>query len=123
MIKSIFVVLGGFAAMTVATMILFAVLAQLAPDQFAKDAKAPPGTTMILVVLLGGLLSAIAGGWLTGRMAPDAIWSHVLALAGLVVVLGLLSAFMESSHAGPLWYRLALPVVGSSGVLLGGRLL
>lgn len=122
MFKSTLVVLAGFGTMTVLTLILFAALARLAPSQFAPEPPAAPGTGWILAILLGGLLAAIAGGWLTGRLAPAPMWGHVAGLAAVVLAMGVLTMIFENDHPGPMWYRLALPVVGTGGVFLGGRL-
>ena len=104
-----------------ATMLLFVVLTRVSPS-FAPDAKGTPGTGVVLVVLAAGLLAAMGGGWTSGRLAPASAWPAVLGLAGLILVLGVVTFFLEKGHPGPMWYRLSLPVVGIAGCLLGGRL-
>jgi len=45
----------------------------------------------------------------------------VRVLAGLVVVMGVVSYFASSQPAAPNWYKAALVVVGGAGVVIGGR--
>jgi hypothetical protein len=55
--------------------------------------------------LLLGLLAAILGGWLTARLAPAASQKHVLALAGLVVLMALVTDLPQDPDASeqPSW--------------------
>jgi hypothetical protein len=74
--------------------------------------------------LLIGLLAAILGGWLATRLAPAAPHKHVLALAGLVVLMALVTARTQGPDASaqPPWYPWATAAIGLAGVLLGGHL-
>ena len=118
MLRSIGAVLGGYLTMALLTMAMFAALMAFGGS---KEPPATPPTWFTLTVLGLGIVWAGAGGWVCAHLARDARWKHVAWLAGLVVVLGVASAFAPQESAGPGWYRFALPLIGAVGVLLGGR--
>lgn len=122
MIKSVLSVLAGYAVMVLFTMVLFAILAALSPEEFGMDAEATPGNISLLVILLVGLASALSGGWVTGRLAPGNPSRHVNALVLLILLMSILSFSMEGAEKAPLWYSIGLMIVGISGAWLGGRL-
>jgi len=62
-------------------------------------------------------LAAIIGGWVTVRIAAASPNAHLLALGGLVLVLGAISGAGAQSRGQPRWYRLTIPLVGAAGVL------
>jgi hypothetical protein len=87
-----------------------------------------------------GLLAAIIGGWVCAAVGKS--WNAVLALAVVVILLGLLLAIpilaglqgepqartgdvsnMEAMMKArtPGWVALLNPVIGAAGVILGGR--
>eukprot|EP00470_Lotharella_oceanica_P002873 CAMPEP_0170167658 /NCGR_PEP_ID=MMETSP0040_2-20121228/1000_1 /TAXON_ID=641309 /ORGANISM="Lotharella oceanica, Strain CCMP622" /LENGTH=203 /DNA_ID=CAMNT_0010405751 /DNA_START=355 /DNA_END=967 /DNA_ORIENTATION=+ len=116
-------VLAGYVAMAVSTIAMFVVLGAVIPGAFESYAtgKAQPSNGVLLVILTFGVLSAVLGGYVTASLAKSSPMDHVYALAGFVVVLGLWSAFYEGESA-PLWYRLALAVIGGAGVVVGGTM-
>ncbi len=123
MLRTVLSVVAGFGVMMVATFALFAALGALAPEQFGKEPKAPPGTALLLVILAVGLCSALGGGWTTAWISPKR--AAVLGLVALVAVMGVVSWFAtpaEAAAAQPTWYRAALMVVGIAGASLGGWL-
>jgi len=68
------------------------------------------------------LAAAVAGGWLTAKLAPTAPFAHTLALAAVTLVMSVGS--MPAPQPGqPAWYGWAIAVLGVAGVLLGGWLL
>jgi len=68
------------------------------------------------------LAAAVAGGWLTSKLAVQAPFAHAAALAVVVLVMSLGS--MPSAQPGqPAWYGWAIAVLGVAGVLAGGWLL
>ncbi|NOT10081.1 MAG: hypothetical protein HOP28_17955 [Gemmatimonadales bacterium] len=86
-----------------------------------------PTPRFIAVNLASGLLAAIAGGWITSSFAPSTgrAAPHVMALAVGVVVLGVFSALAAPAPgraSEPRWYSWTLPLLGGTGVLLGGWL-
>jgi len=100
------------------------------------------------LTLFEGFFAAIFGGWICARAAGGSARNAVRALAGVVLVLGIVSglmtlrasedpnatktlskpaseiSFMEAGREGqqPTWYLLSLPWVGALGVLLGGSI-
>jgi hypothetical protein len=117
MLRSIIAIAGGYLSIAILTMLTFAVLFNFFPGVFSGGF---PPLPWVLLILAFGFIYAVAGGYITAYLATQARFNHVLALAGLMVVLGIISAIF-SSAAQPLWYQLALIVLGLAGVLLGGR--
>ena len=120
--KTLLSVIAGYAALAVLTIALFGVLAIAAPASFGGEPSAAPGTGATLVILAFGLIAAVLGGWVTARLAPRRPWRHVLALAGLVLLLSVVSALASPESSAPGWYQTGLALVGVCGALLGGRL-
>ena len=98
----------------------------------------------VAVDLLSGLTGAIIGGFVTAAMARSPNNTPVKVLAGVVLVLGLLTAAAQLMAGGaavtetpaaelsafeafsqtkqPIWHSFTLPLVGLVGVLIGGNL-
>jgi hypothetical protein len=138
MVRLLIAVAVGYGVMTVLVLAAFS-LALLAPG-FAFQPETCDVTPEWLVwTLATGLAAATAGGFVAVAVARrrQAAW----VLAGLVLVLGLLSAGMSLTHerppssasaAGlsvverarravqPTWYAISLPFLGACGVLAGG---
>jgi hypothetical protein len=78
-----------------------------------------------LLALAYRLAAAIAGGWVTARLAQSRpiFLAIVLGIIGTVIGLaGLLVAWMASPQLGPLWYPALLVVTAIPCTWLGGRL-
>ncbi len=73
--------------------------------------------TFAVLSLAVGLPAAVLGGYVAARLRRGAAG----ALAVLIAAMGVVS-LLATGAAAPLWYQLALIVVGPAGVLLGGRL-
>jgi hypothetical protein len=75
-----------------------------------------------LAVLYRGL-AAIAGGWVTARLAPSRPMRHALILAALGSVAGLGGVAVAVTHPelGPLWYPVLLLVTALPCIWLGAR--
>lgn len=66
---------------------------------------------------------AILGGYVTARLAPSSPGVHVLVLAGIGLVLGVLGVFASmSANLGPIWLPIALVVTAVPCVWFGGWL-
>jgi len=80
--------------------------------------------TYLAVNLLISFLAALAGGYITARLAPRAPDRHVQFLAGLLLLVGLITAAMSSQTdiGQPMWYTWVLPFLGAVGAIVGGRL-
>lgn len=120
MLRNIGAALAGYATLAITTMLLFGVLAVVGGG--APPEGELPSTGYTLVVLVAGVLCALAGGWVCARLAtPSAPWGAVVGLGALVVTLGVAMALNPTEPLLPAWYRFGLPVIGGVGVLLGGR--
>ena len=118
--RKIMAVLGGYVVMAV-VVVAGLLLLGLACG-VALEEQTPPLSYMLcaLVVAFG---AALAGGFCCRRIDKLGTGHTTLVLAGLILVVGVVSAFVEDMAAQPLWYRFGIPVLGSLGVLLGGGLL
>jgi putative membrane protein (TIGR04086 family) len=110
---SVLAVLGGFA-----TMALLVVVAT------AVAARAVPARAYLTVNLISSALAAFLGGFLTARLAPDRPFYHGIALAGLMCVMGLLSA-RQAGDRQPRWYQFVLctvmPAIALVGAYISGQ--
>lgn len=126
MIRSIAAVAAGFLAMVLVVMIgTFAATAALVPGGLAtmKAATAPPSLpfSYLIANVVVSLIAAITGGWLAARLSAPQQRSNVMILAGLVVLLSVVTAMQsDMTAAQPDWYKWVIPVVGVIGVLIGG---
>jgi hypothetical protein len=121
--KSVFSVIAGYVVMTVLVVASFAVLAVLVPAQMGAEATGLPGTGMLLLILAFGLLAAMVGGGVTGRLSPRAPGKHIIALASLIAAIGVVGMIAGGGqHPAPAWYQAGILVEGIAGSLLGGRL-
>ncbi|MBS0374943.1 MAG: hypothetical protein JSR73_10190 [Proteobacteria bacterium] len=117
--RSVWAVVAGFLAVagsSVATDVVLG-LAGLLPT---------PGTPLdpsMAVVALGyRTLYTVGGGYLTARLAPNQPLRHalVLGLIGtLVATVGLVVTW--GKNLGPVWYPIALVLLGMPSVWLGAR--
>jgi hypothetical protein len=126
MIRSVAAVAAGFLAMVLAVMIgVASATAALVPGGLAamRTAVAPVSlpASYLGVNIVVSLISAILGGWLTARLSAPQQRSNVMILAGLVVLLSVVTAMQgDPGGAQPMWYRWLIPVIGVIGVLIGG---
>jgi hypothetical protein len=81
-----------------------------------KSGHPAPGYLALNVAY--SLLAATAGGWVTARLAPRRPLLHGVVLAGIVLLLGVLS--YHGYHGGqPGWYQ-ALMLIAPFGCNIGG---
>ncbi|HEY8165622.1 MAG TPA: hypothetical protein VIF83_08730 [Gemmatimonadaceae bacterium] len=128
MIRSVAAVAAGFLALILTVMIgVAAATAALIPGGLAtmNTAVAPVSlpASYLTANIAVSLIGAILGGWLTARLSAPQQRSNVMILAGLVVLLSVVTA-MQGVETGtqPMWYRWIVPVIGVVGVLIGGGL-
>ena len=132
MLRSILSVVAGFMTMTVIVMLgTVALMAGMVPggmkamrDRGKSGAGAMPTPTSRYLVanIVLSLVAAVAGGWVTARLAPSAPMSFVGLLCAVVLVMGVLSARMPGAESQPGWYRVGIPLIGVVGALAGGLL-
>ena len=142
MLRIVLAVIAGYLAMAVLVFATFtgAYLAMGTEGAF-RPGSFDVSTLWIVVSVILSFIAALAGGWvcaLVGRRRAAAV-----ALAAVVVVLGLAVAAMEFTHSGeqvpaarsgeisnfdamqmaqqPTWLTLLNPFLGAAGVLLGAR--
>jgi hypothetical protein len=116
MVRSILAVAAGFVTAVVLVMLVNWIAA------FALGIPSGAPTRPYLAVnLLGSFLAGAAGGYVTGRLAPTAMWHHVFGLA-LVVLLLSLPGVLQPADGQPTWYPSFLAVIGPVSVAMGGML-
>lgn len=127
MLRSVGAVIAGYAVMAPMTIALTIAWVQLrVPGGLAAmrermksgDEMPAPSRAYLAWNLATGLLAAVAGGWLTGRLAPSAPTTHLAWLGGLVLLPGALNTRSRSARLQSTWYQWAIPLVGAAGVAL-----
>ena len=85
-----------------------------------------PMSDSLFVLAFGyRIVYGIAGGYITGRLAPDKPVTHALVLGIIGFVLSLAGAaatWNRGPEFGPKWYPLALIVIAIPTAWLGGKL-
>jgi len=119
MLRSVLAVAGGYLAMSLLVVLLFATLGAFWPAAFADRTVAPP-LPALAVTLAFSLVAAVVGGFATATIASRFETRHVLALMAFMVVMWLVS--IPAAAGQPAWYRFALLAIGPAGAWLGGRL-
>lgn len=141
MARNILAAIGGYVAMVLVAIAGIGVAWTILGGAGAFDGEGPtPSTAWMASNLVGGLVAAMAGGWLARRMGTSS--SAVTMLIGIVLVLGVVSAFLSAGVERPLldkpvaeltfaeagayavqpgWYNVVIPIVGAVGAWLGGR--
>ncbi len=143
MLRSVLAAVAGYVTIAVAVFASLSIAFSFLGPEFAfHEASSQSTLQWTLVALLSGLLSALAGGWVAGRVGKSS--QAFLILVGIVLVLGIVSAvysmtsrpqivadadtsdwgFIKASRGAsqPVWYVFLVPLVGALGVLWGGRL-
>jgi hypothetical protein len=114
LLRIVLAVVAGYLLMAVLAVIVNAVMASLmSPD----PAAATPG--FMIAMLVTTVLAAIAAGWSAAVLAGARAHVAVSALISVVVLLGLIGTWLPGAWQ-PVWYPLAVIVVGASGVWIGG---
>ncbi len=100
--------------------LFLALTAKYYPHVF-PDAEAFPSTGWVALLLFSNLLFAGAGGFVTATIANTEEEKHVMALAILVLVMGIASV-TTMPDTQPAWYKIVLIMLGLAGVRIGGNL-
>ena len=142
MLRAILSVIAGYVAMFLTMFLTFsAAYLAMGTERAFQTGTYEVGALWIVVSFVLGLVAAVLGGWLCAFISRSR--KAVLALAGAVLLLGLLMLFpvMQANQqaspprtAGvgnfeamrkvrqPTWIALVSPILGCMGVLVGGRL-
>ena len=129
MLNSVVAVLAGYIVLAVIVMLGTALAVRAILRQLPSALRAPaPGyltTAYLAANLAASALAAVAAGFVTAAIAGHARLSHGLALAGVMVVLSLLS-MQQAGASEPRWYQLVLatvmPAIAVGGAFLCGAL-
>lgn len=111
MLRSVGAVAAGYLLIAAAIIILFAVT--------YPDPTVIPGQGFMLFSLVYGFIFGILGGWVCGLIAKRAEIKHAAVIAGIGILLTLLSMLFAPGRE-PMWYQLANMAVLTAAVLLGG---
>lgn len=120
MLRTIGAVAAGYMLFAVLVFLIFKVTQIVYPSAYPTPNSYPPLGIALSVQGLG-FLAAMAGGYLTARIAIKDHFKHTVILAILGLILGLVNLF-TSLDVQPLWYLMLQIVVTVAGVLIGGKL-
>jgi len=122
-------VLAGFVSMSVLVMIgTFAAaraffLSGLAAMRARQAPTTPPPLSYLAANLALSFAAAVAGGWVTARLAPGAHRGHADALAIVVLLMAAPAIVRGRAQPGqPTWYPQVIAAIGVAGVVIGGML-
>lgn len=122
MLRSILAVLAGYAAMAaiviVSTILAVRFILRRPPSALRGVDPAALSGPYLAANIAASAVAALGAGWITGTIAGHDPLAHGLALAALMVALGLLSA-RQAGAAQPRWYQ-ALLVTVMPALAVGG---
>lgn len=110
------VILAGYAVMVVIVVLGSILLGAYFPGPTLEE----PTSVYVYGALVCGFLAAMAGGWVTARLAARRPLLHVSVLAAVVVGLGVVTITSEARAGQPAWYPFAIVALGAAGAFLGG---
>jgi hypothetical protein len=122
MIRSVLAVLGGYAVNVIGVSTFFAVvIAVVFKGNLPADPSAfrPPAWLFAAELAVTPII-ALAGGYVCAWIARRKELAHGLGLGALMLVLGVVTLFMEH-NLKPLWSSLGVIVLGIAGVVAGAR--
>jgi hypothetical protein len=106
MLRSLLAVVVGYFVMAMSVRVLFALRLGGAED-----------TRALLVKLVYGTAFAAVAGYLTALIAQRSEMVHAAVLAGIMLLLGVISVLLSVE---PLWYRITDASAEVLAILLGG---
>ncbi len=120
MVRSIASVLVGYVVMSTLSVLRLGIINQNFPRVF-PEADSFPSTGWVVLFLFSDFVFAVIGGFTTATIAIEEKEKHVIALAIMVLVMGVASvATMPDTQ--PAWYKIVLILLGLAGVRIGGNL-
>jgi hypothetical protein len=119
-IKSIVAVVAGFLAIVFLTSTIDALLAGVG---IFPDRPEEYTTGLSLIALVYRTAFAVVGGVVVAKLAPSKPANHVIALAAIGTLIGLLGVITGWNLPGyPHWYSIALTVLTFPAIWYGGKL-
>jgi len=122
MLRSIAAVIAGLAVMIVLVVVFGVIAAAVIFPGDADRAPADPTTAWLVVNMAYSFAAALAGGWVTARIAIRKKMGHAAALALVVFLLAVPGIVTGPAAGQPAWYAIVIAGIGVLGVLTGGRL-
>ncbi len=124
MIRAVAAVFVGFVVMAAIVnipLVLFA-LKPAAAFKYGTTDVVTTGWMALSIVM--AVVAAPCGGYVAAVIARSPTNTPVMALAGIVFMLGILSAIGRRGGMPeqPTWYAFTLPFIGGIGTLIGGNL-
>ncbi|MCE7974730.1 MAG: hypothetical protein DYG92_10490 [Leptolyngbya sp. PLA1] len=141
MVRTIAAIVVGYIVIAVTVFGLgLGAYAGIGPENAYQERSWHATTIIGLLMLISGVLAAVVGGWVAGKI--DGTPRGYRGLAGVLLVLGLGMAALQMAqpappprtepvtmklamehrrdHRDPAWVTWLLPVIGSVGVMVGG---
>ena len=118
-LKSIGAVIGGF--LTVALLSVATDWVLETAGIFPRPTDGPFVTWMLVLALAYRSLYAVAGGYVTARLAPKSAPAHVVVL-GILGTIGGIAGVIAGWNLSDNWYPIALAVTAFPLVWFGGTL-
>lgn len=119
--RSIFAVVAGFLTVFILSVLTDFILETIGVFPSASDGLFV--TWMLVLALFYRSVYAIAGGYITAKLAPHKPMKHVWILAIIGTVFAVLGIFVNlSRNLGPNWYPIMLAILTIPCVWLGGKL-
>ncbi len=114
MLHSVLAVVVGYVAMAILVMITTAVAVRFVLHQPLTAMRSPQthqlSAAYLVANVAGSAVAAVAGGAVTAAIAADHRVRHGVALAGLMLLMAMLS-MRQMGSAQPRWYRAVLVTV------------
>lgn len=118
MLRSVAVVVCGFAAMTALSLVADAALMSVKPDLFSTGGVARSVPLLVFILIYSFVFLAV-GGYLTAAIAKRSEINHVLALGALLLVMSVVAS-AQLWETAPAWWHIVSLASIVPGVLFGG---
>jgi hypothetical protein len=119
-LRSIAAVIAGVAAIGVTSFAADYIVTTMAPDAFATGTQHANTPILIFIAAYSIVLSAL-GGYVTAWLAPRAPAKHVIALAVLQLIGGIVAG-VEAEGIFPQWFSFAVVILPVPAIILGGMI-
>ena len=116
-VRSVIAVVAGYAAMAAIVIAVTVLVKRISPTWVGSEGA--PNAPYVYTNLLFSFGAAVIGGYVTALIGSDAPLAHACALAGVVLLLSIVSAVQMGDRQSR-WYRISLAVIGPAGAVLGG---